>query len=190
MSIVEGNVNLVVAKICHEMANYLSILNFIKEDIADNATNDIREMLKIIELLAGTMDFFRNIYSDSSDTESLINTVKKIYLLKDVKLQFPCETIYSIPEKVKNALCGILYTIVKSSRPGDVVTVSGSTHKILIDMPKNRAFPIEVRNALSHDAIKDNVFNILVNHAKRLANSEGYEIKLSFDLKQVVIWNR
>ena len=59
------------------MANYLSVLNFIKEDVEGTATGNISEMCKIIDLLTCTMDFFRNVYADNIDSKAVIDALKK-----------------------------------------------------------------------------------------------------------------
>ena len=178
--------NLTVAKICHEMANYLSVLNFIKEDIASNTTGDVREMFKIIELLTHTMDFFRNVYADNIDSNTVINVLKKIYLLKEINLFLPSDNISG---KIQGAICCVLYTIMKSSKSGDIVSVSNVGNKVVINMPADCLLPVEVNKALSSD-IPNNAFNILVNYAKSIARLDGYEIKIEDNLKQVVIWKQ
>ena len=175
-----------VAKICHEMANYLSVLNFIKEDIASNTTGDVREMFKIVELLTYTMDFFRNVYADNIDSKTLINALKKIYLLKEINLFMSSD---NMPEKIRGAICCVLYTIMQSSNSGDIVSVSNVGNKVVINMPKDSILPTEVNKALSSD-ISNNAFNILVNYAKSIARLDGYEIRIEDNLKQVVIWKQ
>jgi len=186
---VDKDINLTVAKICHEMANYLSVLSFIKEDIAGNATGNIEELCKTIDLLTYTMDFFRNVYADNADSKAEINALKKIYLLKDINLFISSDNgLYSLPNRVQKAICCILYTAMKSSKSGDIVTVSRAMDKFVINIPENTNLPTEVNNALS-GTLPSNVINILINYAKNIASLEGYKIRLEESSNQVVIWN-
>lgn len=186
----EKDTNLTVAKICHEIANYLSVLNFIKEDTTASATCDLGEMYKIIDLLAYTMDFFRNVYTDNIDSKAVINSLKKIYLLKDINLFITSESsMHSLPEKVQGAICCILYTIMKSSQSGDIVAVSSATDKFIINIPENINLSTEASKALS-GTTQSNAFNILINYAQNIASLEGYKIKLEDNSRQVVIWKQ
>ena len=172
------------------MANYLNVLNFIREDIAGNATHDLSEMYNVIDLLIYTMDFFRNLYTDITDAKAVIDALKKIYLLKDINLFISdANSMYSLPGKVQGAICCILYTVMKSLRLGDIVTVSSATDKSIINIPENINLPTEVHKALS-ETTQSNAFNILINYAKNIASLEGYKIKLEDNSKQVVIWKQ
>ena len=180
--------NLTVAKICHEMANYLSVLNFIKEDVEGTATGNISEMCKIIDLLTCTMDFFRNVYADNIDSKAVIDALKKIYHLKAINLFIASNNgIYSLPGKVQGAIYCILYAIMKSSKSGDIVVASRSTDKFVIKLPENRSLPADANEALT-ESTQNNVSNILVNYAKSIASPEGYKITLDDNFKQVLIW--
>lgn len=184
------NTNLTVAKICHEMANYLSVLTFIKEDIADNATDDEQEMFTNIELLTHTMDFFRSIYSDNINSEAIINVLENIYSLKGLHLSISYGALNLLSEKVRGAVCAVLYTIMKTAKPRDTVAVYKKTNDIVIDVPQNRMLSNGVKDALSANSVDNNVFNILINYAKSIAASDGYAITLNGNLNQVVIWKK
>lgn len=172
------------------MANYLSVLNFIKEDIADNVTDDVKEIFTNIELLTHTMNFFRSIYSDNINSEAVINALEKIYSLKGLHLSISDDAFNLLSEKVKGAICAVLYTIMKIAKLGDTVAVYKKTNDIVIDIPQNRMLPNGVTDALSANSIGNNVFNILVNYAKSIAASDGCAITFDSNVNQVMIWKR
>ena len=167
---------LTVAKICHEMANHLSIIKFLQEDLAEHNSPELKELLRTVDLLSLTMDFFRNIYSAKIDFPTLFETLKKICNLKGICLSDPYDIIQSLPENLQNAISGILYTIMKVSKPGDVVKVSGNFSMIIVDAPRGKALPKTVTTALEGNFVKDDIFNIFVNYTKYLANLDGYKI--------------
>ena len=167
---------LTVAKICHEMANHLSIIKFLQEDLAEHNSPELKELLRTVDLLSLTMDFFRNIYSAKIDSVSLFETLKKIYNLKGISLSDPYTIVQSLPENLQNAISGILYTIMKVSKPGDIVKVSGNFSMIVVDVPKDRALPKNVSASLEETSVNDDIFNIFVNYTKYLADLEDYKI--------------
>ena len=167
---------LTVAKICHEMANHLSILKFIQEDLADFDRPEIKEMLKTIDLLSITMDFFRNIYSPKIDPVAVSKDLQQIYDLKEIEISDPDGVLQSVPENLQSAIDAILYTIMKNSKPGDIVKVSKSDNGIILEIPTGRALPQNILNAFVKTPVADDIFNIFVNYAKHLASLDGFKI--------------
>ena len=179
-------INLTVAKICHEMANYLSVLNFIREDIKNTQTPEVQEMMKNIELLTCTMEFFRSIYSDKINPNILEAAINKIYDSKGIDvLGF---NYIELPNNVKGAICGLLYIIMKVSKPGDIVNIANNTNKIAVSIPENRNLPSNVSTALSKKVVEDNIFNVFVNYVKELAKTDGYGIELKN--QEVIVWKK
>ena len=178
--------NLTVAKICHEIANYLGVIQFMKEDISSN-NEEIQELLKIIDSLTYTMDFFRNIYSDNIDSNAVINDINRICNLKGIKILVEDNLIATIPDNVKNAIFGVVYTIMKVSKKDDVIKLSGTNNKTVIKIPEYRTLPTGVANALVNENVTDDIFNIFINYVKNIANSNGYKILLDNENQQVVL---
>ncbi len=178
--------NLTVAKICHEMANYLSVLNFIREDIEHTATPEIQEMIKNIELLTYTIEFFRGIYSDKINIDALISAIHKIYNKKGIVA--PALNDIVAQHNGKAAICGLLYVIMKVSKPGDIVKINHNEDKIVISIPEGRNLPTNVSVALSEKVIEDDIFNVFVNYVKELAAQDGYGIELKN--QEVIVWKK
>ena len=183
-----NNTKLTVAKICHELANYLSIIQFMKEDIATN-TEEIQELIKIIDTLTYTMDFFRNIYSDNTDSNAIIDDINRICNIKGIKIVFAENLTETIPDNIKNSIFGIVYQIIKVSKKDDVIKISGTNDKIFIKIPEYRAFPTGVANALLYENVTDDIFNVFINYVKNIAIADGYNIVLD-DYNQQVVLNR
>ena len=179
------NTNLTVAKICHEMANYLIILNFIREDIEDSGQPEVMEMLHNIELMTYTMDFFRNIYTDNINPDALMTDIEKICAIKGVNISIIDDII--LTENVKIIVCGILYIIMKVLEHGDTVNITKNVDKITVVIPGTRNLPLSVSRALSKN-VDDDIFNVFVNYINALANL--YEYKIELINQEVIIWKK
>ena len=158
------------------MANHLSILKFLQEDLADSDIPEVKEILKTIDLLSVTMSFFRNIYSPKVDSIAVSKDLKKIYDLKEIKISDPDEILQIVPENLRSAIDAILYTIMKVSKPGDVVGVSRNNDEIILELPVERYLPQNVCAALCEASVDDDIFNIFVNYAKHLASLDNFKI--------------
>ena len=53
-----NSVKFTVARLCHEIANSLSVIKFLQEDIDSSENYEIKELFKNIDLMVYTMDFF------------------------------------------------------------------------------------------------------------------------------------
>ena len=180
--------NLTVAKICHELANYLSVLNFIREDIVNEKEFDKVELVKTIELLTHTMDFFRNIYSDNINYKSMILALKQICSLKGIVLSGCDDMLVNINEKVKCVVYGLLYTIIKISKTEDVVNVSKNKNNIVISLPQGRTLPRTVSEVFSETIVDDDIFNVFANYINEKAERNGYGIKATDN--EIVVWKK
>lgn len=174
------NTQLTVAKICHEMANYLSILKFYQDDLNHLNQKEIQEVSKLIDLLSHTMSFFRNIYSPKIDSNSLSEDLKKIYKLKELEISDSNGILKDISENLQNVVSGVLYLIMKVSKPSDVVKISGDLSEIILEIPSGRKLAKNITDAILSN-VSDDVFNVFINFIKHLASLERSEITISKD---------
>ena len=165
------SIQLTVAKLCHELAGPLSIMKFLQEDLAESKNYEVKELLKSLDLLIYTMDFFRLVYSSTSSLE-LKNNLLKILEAKQIKLKDDSEVLL---ETSSNLICGILYLVTKSCKPNDIIVIEQDKQTTTITAD-NRAFPTEVEAAFNNNQANQNVFNIFVLYLKQIAKTENLEI--------------
>lgn len=175
-----------VAKICHEMANHLSVMKFLQEDLGNSDVHEVKELLKIVDLLTFTMDFFRNIYTASSANSDIKKILLNIFKLKGIILS---DNENSLSNNFENVLCGILYIIMKNCKSGDEIKLSKIEEIIFITIPEGRSLSENIVNAFNN-SLDDDVFNVFVNYIKELANLENLKINIENKNKnlRVKIW--
>ena len=180
-----------VAKVCHEMANHLSIMKFLQEDLANSDVDEVKELLKTIDLLTLTMDFFRNIYANSGGISSVREILINIFKIKDITLLDNENVLSDLSNNFENVLCGVLYIIMKACKTGDEITVSKIGKNIFVAIPEGRALSKNVIDAFNN-SVDEDIFNIFVNYIKKLANLENLEINLETENKnlRVKIWKK
>jgi hypothetical protein len=187
----ENTLTLTVAKICHEIANYLSILKFLEEDICFSYNAETVEFIKNIDLLSFTMDFFRNIYSNSSQSSNQFENIKNICKLKDIELAVSSQVIdKKLPGNAMNSICVILYIFAKISKTKDMINVDFINDCVVIEKNGSANVSNSIIDALNNSTCKKDIFNILAKYAKDLLNSINYNINISTEPKLIVkIWS-
>ena len=169
---------LTAAKICHEIANYLSIMKFLEEDLRPSCHNDdLKMLLDNVDLLTYTMDFFRNLYASSKQKTGVGDVVFNIYKLKGISL-IGSEKVFqsfSNPNEESMLAC-ILYIIMKSCRHGDEVSIAFDNNLgVSIEITASIAsLPSSILYAINSDDCEEDIFNVLAKYAKQLANLEKY----------------
>lgn len=183
-------IQLTAAKICHEIANYLSIIKFLQEDIKENESAEILELNKSIDLLSYTMDFFRNVYGSSVQPSKAPEIIKTICELKDLNLKFDPEILTECEDNdLINAICLFVYILSKTSRPNETTFVNKSNEVVTITKEGQSALPKSIKNLLNNESSTEDIFNILASHAKHLLNSSKYNVEISTKNKlQIRIW--
>ena len=170
---------LTVAKICHEMAGYLSVIKFIQEDLTDTGaalgSTELRELSKNLDLLSLTMEFFRNIYSGYETRKVLLNIMN----LRGVGVSDKNDILSNSTGTLQNIICGMLYILMKSSKVGDDIAISGDSDCIEIQSPAGRMLPKSVFDALTNDGVSPDAFNIFAKYISQLATSALFDISLS-----------
>lgn len=185
---------LTAAKICHEIANHLSVMKFLQEDLKSSYIYEVKELLGTVDLLTATMDFFRNIYSASGSISSTSKVITEIYKLKGVVLK-GSEFFYNFESSdEENIICGMLYIIIKSCKSGDVVSINREKMSWVITIKnKNRRFPEAVLSAINNREVLEDIFNVFVLYVKQLAMESRYDMLADEDDEEflrVKIWKK
>lgn len=180
-----------MARLCHEMANSLSIIKFLQEDIASSENNETKEFFKHIDLMTYTMDFFRNIYSSSLNTVKLDEILFNIFNLKNISLSGDIDVFSKISIVFSNIICGILYICMKSCKSSDNIILKKDDNKIIINI-RNRSLPFETIKAFQESNIEENVFNTFILYVKHLAKSHDILIESNFapNNTTIALWNK
>jgi hypothetical protein len=170
---------LTISKICHDIANHISVMKFLYEDIGHSDVYEIKELLNCIDLLSCTMDFFRNIYSVSESLGNSLSIVANLARLSGVNLIDPDDSRDSIKSVgLRNLLAGILYLVIKCSKKGDNLRiVQDNLHnKFTIFADSRRKLSDAVIDALNEDVREKDVFNIFIAYLKDIAKGENIDM--------------
>ncbi|MDR3224013.1 MAG: hypothetical protein LBT03_00275 [Holosporales bacterium] len=172
-----------VAKVCHEMANYLSIIKFIQEDLNKINNHELDELFVNIDLLTYTMDFFRGIYSASGSVINLCDVLCKIATLKNVNFIDLDRALPNISsDDSKSFIVGIIYLILKISKTGDTITISKfSSDSMEVRVNNGRTFPKTVMSVFNGNQIPHDIFNVFAIYVFWLAKTNGFEFSVTAD---------
>jgi hypothetical protein len=169
---------LTVSKVCHEMANHLSVMRFLGEDLKNTDIHEVKELLRNADLLACTADFFRGIYSTSGAVTSIFGTLFGLAKLKEVMISNADDSLdrFQSPE-AQNMIAGLLYLIVKACKAKDVVSVvSPDSQTVWISASNRRFLPTAINLAFNNDSQIEDIFNVFAMYIKRLADASGHKI--------------
>ncbi|MDR1476233.1 MAG: hypothetical protein LBI20_02840 [Holosporales bacterium] len=167
---------LTAAKICHELANHMSAVQFVCEDLLSSAV-EIRELLLNVQLLSLTLRFFRGMYAVNGHAESLVDILFEIANIKKLIISDEGSVLSDSvrnPDREK-LLCGAVYLVSKSCRQNDEIIITDDKSNVVAEITvknKGRMLPSGIVNALQHDIPGDSV-NIFAIYIKRLANFDG-----------------
>jgi len=186
-----NSVKFTVAKLCHEIANSLSVIRFLQEDIDSSENYEIKELFKNIDLMVYTMDFFRNIYSYSGKKPKINEILFNILSLKNISLNGDINIFSEISADFDNIICGLLYICMKVCKSSDCITLKKDNDKIILNV-SNRTFPQETIKAFQEPNIEENVFNTFILYVKYLAKSYGILIDSNFESNNIklTLWNK
>lgn len=173
------------------MANSLSIMKFLQEDISFSDNEVIKELFQNIDLMTCTMDFFRNIYASSKNRVRINEILLNILKLKNISLSGDINVLSKVSIAFENVICGIIYICMKACKTSDNILLENNNNKIVIKI-SNRTFPQETQKAFQELDLEENAFNIFVLYVKYLAKSLDIFIDSDFDLNNIVItlWNQ
>lgn len=176
------------ANICHEIANYMSVIKFQQEDILEKIENGItfmdsaEQLFNNIDNTILMMDFFRNLYSPSDSRNEVSKLALKICKQKGVKvLNFTPEFEESFTStKVEKTVAGILFLITRVNNGKFNVVFSIVDKAIVMDIKGcvgavQRRF-IKMLNTDINDEDKE-AFNIIAYYVKKLLAYDKLTIK-------------
>ncbi|MDR0695384.1 MAG: hypothetical protein LBF56_01250 [Holosporales bacterium] len=169
---------LTVSKVCHEIANHLSIMKFLGEDLKNTDIYEVKELLRNADLLSCTADFFRSVYSVSGAVTSIFGTLLDLARLKEVTISDPNDLLgrFQSPES-QNMIAGLLYLVIKACKAKDVVSiVSPDIHTTWILATNRRFLPTAVNLAFSGDSQAEDIFNVFAMYIRGLAAASDYQI--------------
>ncbi len=166
---------LTVAKLCHEMAKYLSILKFLEEDFKDQNATNLNELFNNIDVSINVLDFFRTIYTTTDQPQILLKSIAELYASRNIKLIGTCnlfdfDKVYGI--------CGILYILMKSCKSNGSVCIDSDHEKTLTLTSHECYINQTIIDALNGSTNSPNAINVFALYTKKLLESESYEILL------------
>ncbi|MDR1488649.1 MAG: hypothetical protein LBI26_02830 [Holosporales bacterium] len=178
----------VASNICHEIANSISVIKFVEEDVSlllnsrDNSLGEVLQLLfQNVDSLINSMNFFRDLYSLSSSNKEIIQTVVKMYEYKNVKISGTnSKTLELITNsRVEKIVAAVLFVVLKLSNKGNKVIFDiPNNDSIIINVKKySPEFKTEVIKILNQELTPD-VFNVIGYYVRCLAQTEEYEIRI------------
>ena len=183
MSIEKGE--LLVSKICHDLANSLTKIALIKENLIDgtcSAEVGIKDLIESIDMLNLYFEFFRNITIQAQHIKNLYSILISICKKNGIDLSMQYNKCQSIEHSYceENIICGILYILVyhairmKSFNKLDVIFACDS--KIIIHIPNilKNDLPQDIDDLITMDAILPNATNILAIYIKDIMSKNHY----------------
>ncbi len=176
---------LLIARICHDLKNCLSVVAFFKEDLLEG-TVDPKEgldaLVKSVDKLNLRLSFFQNLAVDGSHIGNLYDMLRNMCIGHDIKLEFDITSID--PENdgiIQNIVCGILYLIVVDAlRSGSARTITAVSSnqaeriEITISDMTVEDLPSEVLDISEMDTVNVTVVNALALYIKRVLTRHGY----------------
>lgn len=178
----------VATNICHEMANYMSIIKFLQEDILDeikngsNSVDSMNQLFDNVENAILSMDFFRNLYSSSESKNEISKIILKICEKKGLKISNFTEQLQDplFSANVEKAASAILFLITKMNNSKFCITLSIVDKAIIIDVrgcagEAQRHFIKMISTDINSE--NKNTFNIVAHYARILLSLDKLTIK-------------
>lgn len=178
------------SNICHEIANYMSIIKFVQDDVlhdfkSRNLSEETLEQLFVnIDIAMLIMDFFRNLYSPSQSKNDVLKILHNIYKFKGVKISGlnPDSSDSIKTYSVERIAASLLFIILKLSRAKNDIIFDSLSGNIVINIKGySPDFKKELNKILTDGddgETTQNVFNVMIHYAKCLAAVDKYAIKI------------
>jgi hypothetical protein len=190
------NTELVVAKICHEFSNCLSQSVFMKEDIlADRSfalTENFADLFRNVDSCVKLLCLVRSIFSTSEKKAGCLDAIQDLYSEKKIPLTGIDNRSFLdliINGRTERLFSTILYILMK-------LAVKSSSVSIGVERNKSVTFSLcstnliihsSIRKAISSDDFEEDVFNIIISHAKRLALAAEKVLKFSISANEFLL---
>ena len=180
---------LLVARICHDLKNCLSVITFLKEDIADGTVDiqtGLSNLLESIDKLSLRLSFFQNLAVDGAHIGNLYEMLQQMCKGSNVKLIFDINTRNDEQNcDEQNVVCGILYLVVVDSlRSGKVQTIiveeDANMENVSISLFNTKAddLPQEINDIAEMEEVPANVVNALALYVRRIMKRHGYHANI------------
>ncbi len=176
--------NFTVAKICHEMANHLSVLKFIQEDLQSENPALSNEMRRSLDLLINTLDFFRSLFVESPEPIRVYDILLKIARLRDIGIKV--ESNYDDFEDIHAIISALIYIIIKTCKRGDIVNVTEDYPHVINISVSNQRLVSDVTITSLNENVQPNSQNILLVYIKETLSKKGYNIIAQNNIKDGV----
>lgn len=176
--------NFTVAKICHEMANHLSVLKFIQEDLQSENPALSNEMRRSLDLLINTLDFFRSLFVESPEPIRVYDILLKIARLRDIGIKV--ESNYDDFEDIHAIISALIYIIIKTCKRGDIVNVTEDYPHVINISVSNQRLVSDVTITSLNENVQPNSQNILLVYIKEMLSKKGYNIIAQNNIKDGV----
>lgn len=176
---------LLVARICHDLKNCLSVIAFLKEDIAEGTIDiqtGVNNLVESIDRLSLRLSFFQNLAVDGAHIGNLYEILQKMCEGSNVKLIFDTNTRNDSDNcDEQNIVCGILYLIVVDAlRSGKAQTiivaedVGTESVRITVLNTKVDDLPQEICDISEMKEVEATVVNALALYVRRIMKRHGY----------------
>lgn len=190
---------LAVTNVCHELANWMSVMKFFQDDIIAEIRNGSLSMQTMgrffdnLDACILSIDFFRNLYAPIGYQDKAISIVKKMYEQKDITIKeerIPCELNKVFKNiETERAIATILFLLLKIVVKAFNVKISYAKEEIRIDvfncskMAKDRL--VEIFSSQS-DCLASSPFNIVALYSKLLLAAKKVKIRVNSSMTDLL----
>ncbi len=176
---------LLVARICHDLKNCLSVIAFFKEDLMENSVdlkNGLEEFIKSVDNLSLRLSFFQNLAVDGAHIGNLYEMLQQMCAEHGINLAFDINSVDLEQDSiVQNVICGILYLIIvdllRNKSPHEIITVTDKQLEnivITISNMSTEALPREVWDITEIEEVQATIVNALALYVKKIMKRHGY----------------
>ena len=166
------------------MANHLSVLKFIQEDLQSENPALSNEIRRSLDLLINTLDFFRSLFVESPEPIRVYDILLKIARLRDIGIKV--ESNYDDFEDIHAIISALIYIIIKTCKRGDIVNITEDyPHVINISVSNQRLLSDFTITSLNEN-LQQNSQNILLVYIKEMLSKKGYNIIAQNNIKDGV----
>ena len=182
---------LLVARICHDLKNCLSVVAFQKEDLADGVVDlqtGVNNIISGVDNLSLRLSFFQNLVVGGSHIGNLYEILKQMCVGSSVNLVFDIDINTNISGQLyseQNIVCGILYLIVVDalrSKSSQTIIVSKDSREdvvnIFIPGITMDDIPREIIDIAEMNEVVATVVNALALYVRRLMKRHGYSANI------------
>mgnify|MGYP001056809221 CR=1 FL=1 len=171
------NTKLTVAKLCHEISGYLSVIKFIEYDVKSEVDNEnVKALFTEVDNIVSILEFFRSLYSVGDARGKILDHVYNIYKNKGISITKQDNILNNCNDGYdETILAGILYLTSKLCKKNSHVNVRPDGELFVVEA-SDIMFASNIFEALCDDNVEKNIFNILAKYVRSLINAKKYKI--------------